>query len=105
MKAKLVGATISITIVGLDLEEEVRQTFLKYKEHINKVNQVKYGHLGNFRTLTYFLRIQDNDMASLMKSIANDLSLPGANTMCMCKYGVPGDMYVFKRSAFKFDEK
>ena len=95
---------IELTIVGLDLEETVRTTVINFRERINRINQVKYGRIGNFRTLTYYIDVLEPDSMVTRRDILNELSQPGSPTVCMYEHGDSSKLYVFKKTAFKQDE-
>lgn len=96
---------LNLTIVGLDLDDYVRIAVMKHRQYINRVNSVKYGRLGNFRTLTYMIDIRDDKSVETRRNILKDLSKPDGPTVGMYEHGNSEQVYIFRRTAFKQDDE
>lgn len=96
--------TLEITVVGLDIDDYVRLVVMKRRQYINKINSVKYGRLGNFRTVIHSYDLVDQKSMETRRDILKELSLPEAPTIGMYEHGAPEKVYIFRKTAFKKDE-
>lgn len=81
-------------MVGQDL-------FPLVKEHIalagvNTVNQVSTGMLGNLKTLTYEIEMEESDVIETRKRVMHRLALDNLRMMPMCVHGDWMRVFVFK---------
>ena len=94
---------LCVTVVGLGLETYVTP-ILSAARHINRVNRINYGWLGNFRTLIYRLEADDEHFIEARRDILANVSKPGSPVVGMYEHGNVGNLYIFSKSSFKEDK-
>lgn len=88
-----------VTVIGSGVKEIVEPIFNTLT--INSVNEISSGMLGNLRTLTYSISIEDDFVISQRKKLMSELSKESTHLVAFYEHGDWMHVYIFKRSAFK----
>jgi len=83
-----------ITAVGQDVAKLVAEKFELVG--INKVNQVNSGMLGNLKTLTYEIDLNEEDVIRTRQRIMGKMAEDNMRLMPMCVHGDWMRVFVFK---------
>lgn len=99
-----IGHKLSITIVGDAILPTVR--YVLSSMGINQLNpanitkSVKIGRLGNFKTYSLDVLVDDPDFMSKRKLLMAELVKESTHLHVMCSYGRVVDVYIFDRRSF-----
>ena len=85
---------LRITVVGQDIFKLVKEKF--ELAEINKVNQVNTGMLGNLKTLTYEIDLDEEEVIKKRQRIMGKMAEDNMRLMPMCVHGDWMRIFVFK---------
>lgn len=85
---------LRITVVGQDIFKLVKEK-LQLAE-INQVNQVNDGMLGNLKTLTYEVELQEEEVIRKRQRLMGKMAEDNLRLMPMCVHGDWMRIFVFK---------
>lgn len=95
-------ATLKVTVVGQGLFTIIRGIFELIG--FNEVNRVNHGALGNLRTLTYEIDLDDGEIINTRNKLIEALTANDNNYSILLPMFVADDwmhIFVFTRFAFK----
>jgi hypothetical protein len=85
---------LRITVVGQDIFKIVKEAMLLVG--INTINQVNSGMLGNLKTLTYEIEMDENEVIKTRQKIMGKMAEDSMRLMPMCVHGDWMRIFVFK---------
>lgn len=85
---------LRITVVGQDIFKIVKETMLLVG--INTINQVNSGMLGNLKTLTYEIEMDEDEVIKTRQKIMGKMAEDSMRLMPMCVHGDWMRIFVFK---------
>ena len=83
-----------ITVVGQDIFKIVAEKI--QLADINKVNQVSSGMLGNLKTLTYEIELEEDEVIRTRQRVMRKMAEDSMRLMPMCVHGDWMRVFVFK---------
>lgn len=83
-----------ITAVGQDIAKIVAEKIQLVG--INKVNQVSSGMLGNLKTLTYEIDLEEDEVIKVRQRLMGKMAEDSLRLMPMCVHGDWMKVFVFK---------
>ena len=86
--------SLSVTVVGQDIFEVGKEKF--QLAGINTVNELKTGHLGNLKTLTYQFELPENEVIEKRKILLSEMAKDEMRLMPMYLHGDWMRIFVFK---------
>lgn len=91
-------AIFEITVIGSRYRRDIENIFSTLK--VNVVNEIKEGRLGNFNTLTYFLKVNESEVVKVRRDIMATIAADG-RLIAMYPHGEWMHVYIFETLAFK----
>ena len=85
---------LRITVVGQDIFKLVKEKF--ELADINKANQVNTGMLGNLKTLTYEIDLDEEEVIKKRQRLMGKMAEDNMRLMPMCVHGDWMRIFVFK---------
>lgn len=85
---------LRITVVGQDIAKIVAEKIQLVG--INKVNQVSSGMLGNLKTLTYEIDLEEDEVIKVRQQLMGKMAEDNLRLMPMCVHGDWMRVFVFK---------
>lgn len=85
---------LRITVVGQDIAKIVAEKIQLVG--INKVNQVSSGMLGNLKTLTYEIDLEEDEVIKVRQRLMGKMAEDSLRLMPMCVHGDWMRVFVFK---------
>lgn len=85
---------LRITVVGQDIFRTVAEKI--QLANINKVNQINSGMLGNLKTLTYEIELEEDEVIRVRQRIMGKMAEDNMRLMPMCVHGDWMRVFVFK---------
>ena len=85
---------LRITVVGQDIAKIVAEKI--QLADINKVNQVSSGMLGNLKTLTYEIDLEEDEVIKVRQRLMGKMAEDSLRLMPMCVHGDWMKVFVFK---------
>lgn len=85
---------LRITVVGQDIFKIVKEAMLLVG--INTINQVNSGMLGNLKTLTYEIEMDEDEVIKTRQKIMGKMAEDSMRLMPMCVHGDWMRIFVFK---------
>ena len=90
-----------ICVVGYDIVDLVKEAIKESGLDINHVNDANDGKLGNFRTLTIFCRIPENEVIAKRRAFMDYICRDGSGLMSLYEHGNWMKVYIFKRLSWQ----
>lgn len=85
---------LRITVVGQDIAKIVAEKIQLVG--INKVSQVSSGMLGNLKTLTYEIDLEEDEVIKVRQRLMGKMAEDSLRLMPMCVHGDWMKVFVFK---------
>lgn len=85
---------LRITVVGQDIFKTVAEKI--QLANISKVNQINSGMLGNLKTLTYEIELEEDEVIRVRQRIMGKMTEDNMRLMPMCVHGDWMRVFVFK---------
>lgn len=85
---------LRITVVGNDIFKIVAEKIQLVG--INEANQVSSGMLGNLKTLTYEIELEENEVIKARQRLMGKMAEDNLRLMPMCVHGDWMRIFVFK---------